>query len=119
MEKVLNDKLAGEQLSSVEFVQDYLQLNFDGRIITSYIWPTVEIGEEVYKFGDQNYRNKLCGLIGKKIDNISCQEKKYLMLLFENGIEKIMINLDPNNPEIVSEIAIFNDELDKTWIVFD
>ncbi|MBK7808451.1 MAG: hypothetical protein IPJ51_19490 [Saprospiraceae bacterium] len=56
METILKDKLINEQLSSVEFVQDYLQLHFDGRTITSYIWPIINIKNENLIFGDVVYR---------------------------------------------------------------
>ena len=36
---------------------------------------------------------------------------------FEKG-DRIQLNLDPDNPDIVSEIAIFWDE-DGSWAVFD
>jgi len=48
MESTLRKKLIGEQLSSVEFVQDYLQLHFDGRTITAYVWPKVFVNIETF-----------------------------------------------------------------------
>ena len=42
------DALVGWQLSSVEFVQDYLQLHFDDKTITFYIWPAVLVGDKEY-----------------------------------------------------------------------
>lgn len=70
MESILKDKLINEQLSSVEFVQDYLQLHFDGRTITSYIWPIINIKNESLIFGDVLYRNALCDFIGNKVKDI-------------------------------------------------
>lgn len=119
MEDLLRSKLIGEQLSSVEFVQDYVQLHFDGRTLTAYIWPKVKICENVYYFGNNEYRNKLCDLIGIEIEDVYFQDKESLIILFKDKKGIISINLDPSNPEINSEIAIFNDELDKTWAVFD
>jgi len=119
MESILKDKLVNEQLSSVEFVQDYLQLHFDGRIITSYIWPTINIKNESLIFGDVVYRNALCDFIGKKVKDIFFRDKEYLVLFFDEINGSLKIDLDPNNPDIVSEIAVFNDKLDNTWAVFD
>jgi len=119
MKETLKSKLVGEQLSSLEFVQDYLQLHFDGRTITAYIWPDVSINGETFSFGEDLYRNKLCDLIGNTVFDLQYQDKEYLTLMFKENKGTIHINLDPSNPEIVSEIAIFSDSLDKTWAVFD
>ena len=37
--------LIGHQLSSVEFVQDYLQLRFDGPCLTAVTHPRVRVGQ--------------------------------------------------------------------------
>ena len=119
MEKILRDKLIGEQLSSVEFVQDYLQLHFDGRTITIYVWPEIQNEEDNFCFGEDRYRNELCAFIGLEVKDLYYQDKDYLVLLFKETKSSIKLNLDPSNPDVVSEIAIFNDELDKTWSVLD
>ncbi len=119
MEDILKRKLNGEQLSSVEFVQDYVQLHFDGRTITAYVWPEVTFGEEEFNFGQEGYRNKLCDLIGLEVKDLYYQEKDFLVMIFKNTEGAIRLNLDPKNPDVVSEVAIFNDDLDNTWLVFD
>jgi len=119
MEETLKSKLVGEQLSSVEFVQDYLQLHFDGRTITAYVWPEVSLNGETYILGQDTYRDRLCDLIGNVVTDLYYQDKEHIALVFKENKGTIKINLAPNNPEIVSEIAIFNDSLDKTWSVFD
>ena len=119
MEETLKNKLVNEQLSSIEFIQDYLQLHFDGRTITIYVWPEVSLNNQVYRFSQASYRNKICELIGKKIIDLHYKHKEYITIDFENGSGNVKINLDPSDPETVSEIAIFNDSLDSTWIVFD
>ena len=119
MKDTLKNKLIGEQLSSVEFVQDYVQFHFDGRTITAYVWPEVIFGKEAFSFGQESYRNKLCDLIGLEIKDLHYQEKDFLILIFKNTDGVIRLNLDPKNPDVISEVAIFNDDLDKTWSVFD
>jgi len=46
------DRLIGEQLSAVQFIQDYLQLHFDGQGLTCYIWPEIYFHNHCFKFGD-------------------------------------------------------------------
>src|SRR5580692_5452288 len=41
------ESIIGEQLSSVEFVQDYVQLRFDGPTLTAFVWPELRQGEAV------------------------------------------------------------------------
>jgi hypothetical protein len=119
MQDTLKSKLVGEQLSSVEFVQDYVQLHFDGRTLTAYIWPEIKIKDSIFRFGEIEYRNKLCNLIGVEVEDLFLKDKEFLIILFNDEKGVISINLSPTNPEIISEIAIFNDELDQTWAIFD
>ena len=43
VERGLSDgfSMVGQELSAVEFVQDYLQLRFDGPVLTLFEWPDV------------------------------------------------------------------------------
>jgi hypothetical protein len=61
------DSIVGEQLSSVEFVQDYIQLHFDGPTITAFVLPTVHLSRKRLGFGDSGYRDELCARIGRKV----------------------------------------------------
>ncbi|MEZ4919226.1 MAG: hypothetical protein R2792_08980 [Saprospiraceae bacterium] len=118
MESILKSKLIGEQLSSVTFVQDYLQLHFDGKTFTIYIWPAVKIDDTLFHFGEQDYRNALCSLIAHKVTDLLLIEEETLVIFFENTNKTIHLNLNPNNSEIVAEIAFFHDDLDSTWLCF-
>jgi hypothetical protein len=57
--------IEGAQLSSVTFVQDYVQLNFDGPSLTAITLPAVVIGELQVVPGARGYRDALCAQIGK------------------------------------------------------
>jgi hypothetical protein len=114
---ILNN-LIGEQLSSVEFVQDYLQLHFDGKDLTLYIWPTVQVKNELYDLHHIEFRNRLCSLISLIVVDVFLVEKTELTILFSDN-QAIKVNLSSNNPNIVSEIGIFNDTIDKEWLVFE
>jgi hypothetical protein len=110
--------LNGEKLSSVVFVMDYLQLDFDGNRFTLNVWPVVTVDSKEYKFGELLYRDSLCSLITKVVKQIGGVEKQHLTLEFESG-DKLTVSLDPSNPELVTpEIAIFTDTNEK-WYVFN
>ena len=119
MENILRNKLIGEQLGSIEFVMDYLQLHFDGKTFTIYIWPQIILEKNVLIHSDLNYKNELCAFIGYEVSNLIFIENQNLDLIFNNSISKIRINLNPSNPDIVSEIAIFNDKNDDSWFIFE
>jgi hypothetical protein len=110
------DILIGEKLSSVTFVMDYLQADFDGNRFTFYIWPVVTIDNTEFKFGDTSYRDKLCTLIAKVVKHVTYIDNKELVIGFDNK-DKLFLSLDPDNPDNVAEIAIFTDTNEK-WYVF-
>jgi hypothetical protein len=60
--------LVGGELSSVTFVQDYVQPDFNGPGMTAYTMPTVTYGSESLKFGQPGYRDALCAQIGRKVE---------------------------------------------------
>ncbi|HEY0161387.1 MAG TPA: hypothetical protein VGB69_01800 [Edaphobacter sp.] len=77
-------EILGEELAAVEFVQDYLQLRFDGPLLTLYAWPHVLLSEYSIAFGEPEYRNALCALIGEKVEEATLEEGDSLTLRFEN-----------------------------------
>jgi hypothetical protein len=82
--------IEGETLSSVTFVQDYMQLDFNGPALTLFIWPEVfvlagsQIGEGSYAFGEPGYRDALCLQIGEAVERTSLEEGVALEIQFEN-----------------------------------
>jgi hypothetical protein len=61
------DVLIGQQLSAVTFVQDYVQLDFDGKRLTANVWPIVRIDEGARSVNDVGYRDQLCSFIMQKV----------------------------------------------------
>jgi hypothetical protein len=59
--------LIGEQLSAVTFVQDYLQLHFDGPRLTVFSHPIVMRGDKIFHWGKPGFRDALCNNIAKKV----------------------------------------------------
>jgi len=108
--------LIGEKLSSVTFVMDYLQAHFDGNFFNFYIWPIVVVNNIEYKFGNPSYRDNLCSLITRIVEYVIHTEDKELIIGFGNN-DKFILSLDPNNPDIIVEIATFTD-INNNWHVF-
>ena len=76
--------IIGEQLSSVEFVQDYVQLHFDGPILTAFVWPVVRIPGALIRVKDPGYKDALCARIGRNVRKVNFLEAVELLVEFED-----------------------------------
>jgi len=90
------DRIIGEQLSSVEFVQDYVQLRFDGPTITAFVWPTINLSGNIIRFGDAGYRDALCARIARKVTAARIIEVVCLTVQFDDYAE-LKISLKPED----------------------
>ena len=77
--------IEGQELSAVEFVQDFLRLRFDGPMLTLYAWPHVLLADFSFAFGEPEYRNALCAQIGEIVAKASLEELEALTVEFESG----------------------------------
>jgi hypothetical protein len=113
MKPILN-----EQLSSVEFVQDYLQLHFDGNTLTCFEFPRVVLNSKVYELSTVGYRDALCKIISHKVENVSLIEESHLEIIFEQG-DQLILNLKRNDfNSDLAEFAYFT-SIDNKIVVFD
>lgn len=55
------DEIIGRQLSSVEFVQDYVQFRFDGPCLTAITPPVFTKASDVPLPGSAGYRDEPAG----------------------------------------------------------
>jgi len=99
--------IVGEQLSAVIFVQDYLQLQFDGPTLTLLNWPIIEIGGNQIHYRTEEYRNKLCELIGRLVTDVSSKEEKNMRIDFEYQAT-LFVSLELEN-SAVTEVVTFDD----------
>jgi hypothetical protein len=77
-------EIIGTELNAVEFVQDYVQLRFETPLLTFYAWPHVLLSEFSIAYGEPEYRNALCSLIGEKVEEAALEEGDSLTIKFEN-----------------------------------
>jgi hypothetical protein len=94
--RALFDELCGEQLSAVTFVQDYLQLWFDGRGINVTNPLTVVSSSEKVTTGQPGFRDALCAQIAKIVDKVEIRASESLVLMFGDG-SLISISLRPED----------------------
>ena len=99
-------KIKGEQLSSVTFVMDYLQIDFDSNLLTCYKWPKVTVKTRVYSYGEVEYRNANCELIASNVLDVKSTEDR-IWIEFELGSILFLMVDD-------SEVIYFTDSK-KEW----
>jgi hypothetical protein len=78
--------IVGQELTAVEFVQDYLQLRFEGPLLTLFVWPDVFREEGSYAYGEPEFRNFLCDLIAGSVSAATLEESEAIEVAFENGV---------------------------------
>ena len=79
--------IKGEELTAVEFVQDFLQLRFGEALFTLFVWPEIADADGIsIAFGEPGYRDALCLVIGENVAEAQYEEARSLTFEFENGM---------------------------------
>ncbi len=109
--------IEGQELTAVEFVEDYLRLRFDGPMLTLYAWPHVLLADFSIAFGEPEYRNALCAQIGEMVAKASLEEMEALTVEFESGtvIALSLREEDLSGPEAGSYSEDGSDEGDEEF----
>lgn len=107
--------LLNMKVNSIIFIEDYIQITFNGPILTAYVWPVIQMDGHTYTTDDLGYRNKLCSLIGKKVIRAEFKNDNYIKLEFVNDIN-FTISLAENESVIGPEFATFSLNDDKIWV---
>lgn len=63
-------RIVGEQLSAVNFVMDYLVLQFNDYFLTVLTPLVVRTGDQSYRLGDLPYRDALCERITHNVREV-------------------------------------------------
>jgi hypothetical protein len=91
--------LMGEPVSAVCFVQDYVELHFDGPILRCLIGPVLNSAEFNGKFPENGSRDALCSLIGQSVQTLSLDDYEKLEVVFASGAT-LVVPLDSANRTI-------------------
>jgi hypothetical protein len=109
----MNDfqRLVGEHLSAVCFVQDYLQLEFDGYKLTTYTTPLVEtLHREWLAYEHDQYKNVLCRLIARQVEQV-VSEPGRVLISFQNCPERLSLLLHQGRDNI------YYTDFEERWFV--
>jgi hypothetical protein len=96
--------LVGESLSSVTFVMDYLQMEFNGYRFNFYNWPVLYENQDSFTQDKDIYYHKLVTLIGQTVKAVDEYLDIGLGIEFESGsLLSIPLRVGENfeTPEIV------------------
>jgi hypothetical protein len=108
--------LIGKRLSSVTFIMDYVQMDFNGHQFNFYNWPVLHEGQTLFNHQKDRYSDKLTGLIGKTIKAADEYLDIGLSLEFESGpLLSIPLRMEENHS--ISEIAEYH-RPDQHWMVW-
>ena len=78
--------LVGEDLKSVCFVEDFLELCFGEKKVTLFAWPHVLLPDFSVAYGEPEYRNAVCAQIGEEVTEASLEEGSALTIELGNGV---------------------------------
>ena len=110
--------LVGEQLTSIVLVRDYVQLGFDGPVLTAYVFPLVRERYRYRKRGDVGYYDALWRCIGLTVRRASSQPREEIRIEFDHATS-LSVSLRPQD-QIGPEAAEFKDDATNpvSWVVF-
>jgi hypothetical protein len=78
--------LIGQELNSVCFVEDYLELYFGDASLILFAWPYVMLTDFSVAYGEPEYRNALCAQIGEQVAEAMLEEASALTIELANGV---------------------------------
>jgi len=95
------ESLVGEQLSSVEFVMDYIQLGFDGQFFQVLCPLHIHVGESIVRPEDDSFRNVLCGIIGQIVHSVDIGDAA-VIIRFEHCRIDLLYGSDDSGRETLN-----------------
>ncbi len=108
-------QLIGRELSSIEFVRDYVQLRFDG--ITFTVTNPLQV-DDAYgsaSFGSHGFCDRVCALIGVPVTDVHLIEDAALTVVFRNAAT-ITVSLRPEDYTTPEAVVIHTSPSD-VWVL--
>jgi hypothetical protein len=106
-------RLLREQLSAITFVRDYVQLHFDGPVISAFSLPKVTVDGKAVSFGEAGYRDALCSRIGLPVLMAFVDPEEEMRIGFSDG-SWISVSLKAEG-RVVAEAAVYQDQQTNEW----
>lgn len=95
------ESLKSYEISGIMFIRDYIQFLFEGEtgngILTTYNLPIAVVNDHHYEINSSGYRDILCSLIDKKVEEFKVTDDRKIKMTFENCVELIVpLEIDEN-----------------------
>lgn len=97
--------LLGLELSAVVFVRDYIQLQFDGPVLTVVTTPEIETTTGILRSGQLGFRDALCDQISHTVKSVDLKAGVVIGIAFTDGGE-LLIPLQPEFPTAAEAITL-------------
>jgi hypothetical protein len=91
---MLLDELKSQRLSSVEFLQDYMQLHFDGYTMTLYNPVKIIRGSGSLREEEIGFKDALCNFINRIVRDVSYAKNDKVEVVFDNGSSVVVCIAD-------------------------
>jgi hypothetical protein len=115
--KTLNDalqKLLGTPLVSVDFVQDYMQLEWEKSFLTAHTMPVLLIAGLEYREENYDYRSVMYRLEGQRLLRAEVIEGEVLSLFFAN---ETLFTISLRDADyITAEAFLYRDADGQLWV---
>ncbi|VXC51269.1 hypothetical protein [Pseudomonas sp. 9Ag] len=83
-------EVVNEQLSAISFVHDYIEFQFNEKIIRSFTCPILRYGAREIRYPENGSRDDLCSLIGCTANYVTILADEEIKLGFSNNKELII-----------------------------
>jgi hypothetical protein len=107
-------RIVGRSLSSVTFVADYVQFDFNGPRLTAFTMPTVSSGSNRIVLGEPGSLDALCKQIDRRVENVAIDDH-HVSIRFEGNREVSISLLDKDY--VGPEALTFSCDNEKVWIM--
>jgi hypothetical protein len=91
---MLLDELQSQRLSSVEFVQDYIQLHFDDYTMTLYNPIKIIQGSSSLRQEESGFKDVLCHFINRNVRDVSYTKGEKVEVVFDSNSSVVVCIAD-------------------------
>lgn len=87
---------------------DYVQLVFDGPVLTAYTWPTLALGDRACNLGDSGYRDELCARIASRVVTGTVDENQIAITFFDGATVRVALDASPQAAQLAgTQLVVF------------
>jgi len=84
--------LDGEELASVTFIRDYIQLSFDGSTLSFIVDPVIFKRDIPIRRSETGFCESLLSLIGQKVVRFEVRDQVHIRITFQCG-DSVFVSL--------------------------